>query len=236
MNWRPQSVSNGGDPSAHTHARPKSQWFPTLKTNPPPPHSQIQILVAAAIQAHPHCKMVHQLSRWKERRWETSAVCLCWIIFTPGALLAKEKPLSRPGPHLPLSGSSLMSTDSRAVCPDFLSQLKCGKTHLCWLLIFWVHLNLCCSVCASLYFIPDWAKEAKAREEAEGSAVFGCSTDVKGSLSDCSADPSLSPFDSSHRCADTNTLRLRLSPFACCLATCYFLQTQVQIVWRSKYI
>lgn len=41
-------------------------------------------------------------------------------------------------------------------------------------------------------------------------------------------------FDSSRRFAETNTLRMRLSPFACCLATCYFLQPRVQIVWKER--
>lgn len=58
-----------------------------------PPNSQIQILVAAAIQAPRHCKMLHKLSRWKEQRRGTSTVCLCRIVSTPGALLAAKKPL-----------------------------------------------------------------------------------------------------------------------------------------------
>lgn len=54
--------------------------------------------------------------------------------------------------------------------------------------------------------------------------LFGCAPDVRGSRSDCIADPSLSPFDLSCCFVETNTLSLRLSLFTSCLGTCYFLQ------------
>lgn len=54
--------------------------------------------------------------------------------------------------------------------------------------------------------------------------LFGCAPDVRGGLSGCIADPSLSPFDLSCCFVETNTLSLCLSLFTSCLGTCYFLQ------------